>query len=195
MRSAERFESMFTRQEIQRLRESSRVAEKYQKIMQENLAAATAEAALMFIQIFGKDGVIAILKALRFFTDLPGMAIKKTQPYLIDKAISLVRKYLGIDVPFTGEQFIDFAMNFFPNEWVIMAIDGLIDLLKNMSNEEYKKVIDQQSEENELENLPEPEPAHSEPLPDSGQLDLPFPKRKLSMGESKLWRAIKRPVK
>ena len=159
----------------------------------------------MFIQIFGKDGVIAILKALRFFTDLPGMAIKKTQPYLIDKAISLVRKYLGIDVPFTGEQFIDFAMNFFPNEWVIMAIDGLIDLLKNMSNEEYKKVIDQQSEENEPENPLEPSPNQGTAL--AAGLNISPEERRSSlrvipggaaasaMSESKLWRAIKRPVR
>ena len=45
------------------------------------------------------------------------------------------------------------------------------------------------------EPAPAPEPTPSEPPSDSSQLDLPFPERKPSMGESKLWRAIKRPVR
>jgi len=108
----------------------------------------------------------------------------------------------------THDQAIEYLSNMTDAEFNAKVDQVKKDYQSRVEKEEAKKAAQEAKEEarrekeeaNRKQNqsdepAPALEPTPSEPPPDSGQLDLPFPEKKTSMGESKLWRAIKRPVR
>lgn len=234
----DRFESEFTIADVRALKEASQRSKR--ALVMEDASLDKAAALLYkFVEVFGRKGVIALLKGVRFINDyiigigspvpLPVLGGRKMLVKLkdissaqVDKAIEYLKDKTGISVPFTGTEFMTFVEYAWPTTWLDMAIEELIYLLSDMTDEEYKKQasniknaerakrikdLKDKSEKESKPPEPTPPPATGHPpftvLP--GGLDpssdlpkgpyrphLAPPRRVAAVSESKLWLAIKK---
>lgn len=83
----------------------------------------------------GKKIVVSLLKAVRKITGTPDMLIRKISVPIFDKAIKLV----GINLPFSGDDIATFLGYFVGLGAPNLVLDELIEMVDNMSDEQYKK--------------------------------------------------------
>ena len=219
----DRFESEFTIADVRALKEASQRS-KRTILIEEASLNESADLLYKFIAIFGRKGVIALLKGVRFINDYNPAGGRKMLTKLsdfsawrMDKAIDFLKEKTGFGVPFTGREFMDFVSNFYPPEWLNMAIEELIYLLSDMTDKEYNERVKNEAEKKEEEKKdedPERSPTPDPVLPKGGHppftvlpggldpsSDLPKgpyrphlapPRRFAAVSESKLWLAIKK---
>ena len=225
----DRFESEFTIADVRALKEASQRSKIAMLNEEFKLDGETAlNFVIKFVEIFGRKGMIALLKGLRFVNDyvvaIGGPAprkwmlkLKDLSTPMVDKAIKYLKDKTGISVPFTGSEIMTFVEYAFPQTWLNMAIEELIYLLSDMSDEEYNKRVRNEAEKKEEEEKdedPEGTPTPDPVLPKGGHppftvlpggldpsSDLPKgpyrphlapPRRVAAVSESKLWLAIKK---
>jgi len=89
----------------------------------------------------GRKILIEILEAVKFITGLEGIYLSKIGVPVINKAIAFVEKHSSVNMPFSGEDLLEFFQNFMPSYWITLGIGKLIELLEDTSDQEFKRVI------------------------------------------------------
>lgn len=183
----DRFESEFTIADVRALKEASQRSKRSLVIEDASLDKAAA-LLYKFVEVFGRKGVIALLKGVRFINDyivgigspvpLPVLGgrkmlvkLKDISSVQIDKAIEYLKDKTGISVPFTGAEFMTFVEYTWPPTWLDMAIEELIYLLSDMTDKEYNERVRNEAEKKEEEKKdedPEGTPTPDPVLPKGG---------------------------
>jgi len=132
----------FSKSEISALQEIRymRINEQVISLVQ---AGRLALQALMFLlkTKVGRKILIAILKGVKHITGLEGMVVRKIGVPVINKAIAFAEKHSGVNIPFSGEDLLEFFQHFMPNYWATLGIGKLIELLEDTSDQEFKSVM------------------------------------------------------
>jgi len=89
----------------------------------------------------GRKILIEILEVVKFITGLEGIYLSKIGVPVINKAIAFVEKHSSVNMPFSGEDLLEFFQNFMPSYWITLGIGKLIELLEDTSDQEFKRVI------------------------------------------------------
>jgi hypothetical protein len=147
----------------------------------------------------GRRIMISLLKAVKFLTGIDILILRHIQAPMWQKARDLVNHKMGINIPISGEEVFDAVKWVLPGNYSGMVIDEAIEILSDMSDEEYQDVVkkkkkaepkaadeeeeeeeeeegSEEEEEEEDEEEPEPEPANRKnPPADNKRPMLPEP--------------------
>lgn len=145
----------------------------------------------------GRRIMISLLKAVKFLTGIDVLILRHIQAPMWQKARDLVNDKMGINIPISGEEVFDALKWVLPGNYSGMVIDEAIEILSDMSDEEYQDVVKKKKkkkaepedadeeeaeeeegsdEEEEDEEEPEPEPVNRKnPPADNKRPMLPEP--------------------
>ena len=134
----------FTTQNISNFKLAKNEISKFQEVdrisIYEQLMAA-GQIKLTLLKSSGRKILIEILKGIKSFTGIGDMMINKIHVPVINKAIKFTEKRVGVNIPFSGEDFGKFILFFMPYHWITLGIAELIELLEDTSDTEFKSVI------------------------------------------------------
>jgi hypothetical protein len=101
---------------------------------------------------YGRRILISLLKAAKFLAGPDVLLLRNVHGPLWQKARDLVNDQFGVDIPISGEDVINVLKWFAPGHYTGMIIDEIIDILSDMSDEEFNQEVNKHTRPGSIED-------------------------------------------
>jgi len=134
---------------------------------------------------YGRRILISLLKAVKFLSGTDVLLLRHVHAPLWQKARDLINDKFGVNIPISGDDIFNVVKWIAPGHYVGIAVDEVIGLLSDMSDEDYQNVVkkknkpeitDKESDEDVAGGEEESEPeSRKNPPADNKRPMLPEP--------------------
>jgi hypothetical protein len=101
---------------------------------------------------YGRRILISLLKAVKFLAGPDILLLRNVHGPLWQKARDLVNDKFGVDIPISGEDVISVLKWIAPGHYTGMIIDEIIDILSDMSDEEFNQEVNKHTRPGSIED-------------------------------------------
>ena len=132
-------EFKLTVSEVRALRSLDTRASRLNEVDATEVAVAAAESK------YGRRIMVSILKAIKFISGLDVLMIRHMHSPLWQKARDFIERKFDVNIPFTGDEFFDTVKWVAPGHYAGIVIDEVVDILNDMSDEEFSDQVKKHS--------------------------------------------------